>query len=293
MTGPLGAIWQVVNTGTLGKKVSVPLWVVLLSAGGLVVGLATYGYNVTRAVGTRMAKLTPSRGFAAELATSLVILVASQYGLPTSSSQCITGGVIGVALCEGTRGLNWRFLMKTFCSWISTLALVAMITAALFSQAVYAPSIPAGKAVAQYEAGIGRAAADVFGGYADALQRTGFDLRSGDALARNLVTTRKNVDMLRTGSMHTVRPWQALGYLDTALSLSQQTLGVNASSPAVCPALLSAACGAAPMDALPAPASLTSRVYGVTAPPLDARLQGGGKACSKAPCNAALAPTTS
>ena len=46
-------------------------------------------------MGTRMAKLTPSRGFCAELATALVILVASQYGLPTSSSQCITGGAQG------------------------------------------------------------------------------------------------------------------------------------------------------------------------------------------------------
>jgi sodium-dependent phosphate transporter len=51
-------------------------------------------------MGTRMAKLTPSRGFAAELSTSLVILVASQYGLPTSSSQCITGGIIGVSAPE-------------------------------------------------------------------------------------------------------------------------------------------------------------------------------------------------
>jgi hypothetical protein len=45
---------------------------------GLVTGLATYGYNVTRAMGTRMAKLSPTRGFAAELSTALVILVASQ-----------------------------------------------------------------------------------------------------------------------------------------------------------------------------------------------------------------------
>jgi len=45
-----------------------------------------------QAMGTMMAKLSPSRGFSAELATAMVIMVASQYGLPTSSSQCITGG---------------------------------------------------------------------------------------------------------------------------------------------------------------------------------------------------------
>lgn len=50
-------------------------------------GLATYGYNITRAMGTQMVCLTPSRGFAAELATAFVILVCSQWGLPNSSSQ--------------------------------------------------------------------------------------------------------------------------------------------------------------------------------------------------------------
>mgnify|MGYP000390824739 CR=1 FL=1 len=63
----------------------------------------------TAADGTaRMAKLTASRGFAAELSTSMIIMIAAQYGLPTSSSQCITGGIIGIALCEGKGGLNFN-----------------------------------------------------------------------------------------------------------------------------------------------------------------------------------------
>ena len=96
MAGPLGAIWQVYTTGNLKKSVVSPIWVrrtyrvflfcffrcaliaffviqiVLLSALGLVLGLATFGYQVTAAMGTKLAKLTPSRGFAAELATATV-----------------------------------------------------------------------------------------------------------------------------------------------------------------------------------------------------------------------------
>ena len=53
----------------------------MISALGLVTGLATYGYNVTRSMGTRMAKLSPTRGFAAELSTALVIMVCSQVGM--------------------------------------------------------------------------------------------------------------------------------------------------------------------------------------------------------------------
>jgi sodium-dependent phosphate transporter len=52
-------------------------------------------------MGVKLSKLSPTRGFCAELATAFVIMIASQYGLPTSSSQCITGGIIGVGLMEG------------------------------------------------------------------------------------------------------------------------------------------------------------------------------------------------
>ncbi len=69
---------------------------------------ATYGYNVTRSMGARMAKLSPTRGFAAELATAMVIMICAQYGLPTSSSHCITGGIIGVGLLEGKAGVNGK-----------------------------------------------------------------------------------------------------------------------------------------------------------------------------------------
>jgi sodium-dependent phosphate transporter len=103
--------------GVLYSKVSAPIWCIIVSALGLVIGLGTYGYNVTRAMGTRMAKLSPTRGFSAELSTALVIMIAAQYGLPTSSSQCITGGIIGVGLLEGKAGEPER----TLCAQLSLL----------------------------------------------------------------------------------------------------------------------------------------------------------------------------
>lgn len=54
------------------------VWIILIGALGLVIGLATYGYNVTRAMGVKLAKLTPTRGFSAELATAFVIMIAAQ-----------------------------------------------------------------------------------------------------------------------------------------------------------------------------------------------------------------------
>jgi len=284
MSGPLGAIYQVVQTGQLLKKVAPPYWVVLLSAFGLVFGLATYGYQITRAVGTRMAKLTPSRGFAAELATSLVILVASQYGLPTSSSQCITGGIIGVALCEGMAGLNWRFFARTFCSWVCTVIFVAVITAAFFAQAVYAPSLPVSRQLHRYEVGVSVAAGNLLDGYTAALRGSGYNTSAvaSDPFAQRLAVTRSNVAALIKAQ--TVKPAQALGYLDTALALYQPALAVNYSAEHVCPnPPVGPSCTLPPAPG-GAKAVLTPLKYGVSTAPLDARKQGPG-VCTRVPCN--------
>jgi sodium-dependent phosphate transporter len=155
MAGPLAAIWDVYQHGKLNKNVSPPVWIVLIGAAGLVIGLATYGYNVTRAMGVQLAKLTPTRGFAAELATALVIMIAAQYGLPQSSSQCVTGAIVGVGLLEGTSGVNWREFAKQFASWVCTLGIVGLSVAALFAQGVYAPGAVESKHIQTYKMEVG------------------------------------------------------------------------------------------------------------------------------------------
>jgi sodium-dependent phosphate transporter len=141
LTGPLATIYNVYLTGTLTKTITPEVWIIILCALGLVVGLATFGYRVSRAMGTKLAMLSPSRGFSVELATALVLLVASQFGLPTSSSQAITGSIVGVGLLEGARkGVNWKLFAKQFVSWVATMVVCALGTAGLFAQGVYSPS---------------------------------------------------------------------------------------------------------------------------------------------------------
>ena len=139
MAGPLATIWDVYNTGVLSKKVVPPVWITVLAAFSLVAGLATYGKNITKAVGKELAKITPSRGFCAEISTAIVIMVAAQYGLPTSSSQCITGGIVGVGMAEGLTGVNWLFFFETFTSWVMTIIVMACGTALMFAQGHNAP----------------------------------------------------------------------------------------------------------------------------------------------------------
>jgi sodium-dependent phosphate transporter len=145
MAGPLAVIFDIVkhpgkNVVTNGGVVMPEIWTILIGAFGLLIGLATYGYKVCAAVGTQMAKITPSRGYAAELATSFVIMIAAQFGLPTSSSQCITGGIMGIALFEGAKGINFHLVGLTAMSWVWTILVMGLGTALIFSQGIYAPN---------------------------------------------------------------------------------------------------------------------------------------------------------
>jgi len=139
MAGPLTSIYDVYQNGKLNSKAEAPIWIIILCAFSLVFGLATYGKNVVKSVGKELAKITPTRGFAAEVATAMVIMVASQYGLPTSSSQCVTGGIVGIGIVEGMGGVNWKFFAQTFASWVVTMFVMGLGTALLFSQGHNAP----------------------------------------------------------------------------------------------------------------------------------------------------------
>ena len=252
MSGPLGAIFTIIRSGSLTSSTTPPIWTVLVGAFGLIIGLGTYGYSVTRAVGTRLAKLTPSRGFAAELSTSMIIMVAAQYGLPTSSSQCITGGIIGIALCEGRGGLNFKFLFQTFMSWVWTMIFVAMITGFFFAQGAYAPSAQMARQIGYYEESLSVRSNLILTSYQSMIKATGYNTATSgnkDQFASYLATTISNTAPgkfysygqappgfypgNKAPTAQTVAPWQMVGYLDTALALMQMsvkpdtTAGIN------------------------------------------------------------------
>jgi sodium-dependent phosphate transporter len=140
--GPLAAIWYIYQNDAVSSKIDVPVWVLALGGGGIVVGLATYGVKIMEVLGKKITYISPSRGFSAELATALVVSFASKYGLPISSTQCITGAVIGISLCDkNLKDINWKIMAKIFASWIFTILVTGGISAAIFSQGVYSPNM--------------------------------------------------------------------------------------------------------------------------------------------------------
>ena len=100
--GPLAAISSAISGADLGGKASVSPWMLAIGGIGIVFGLATWGYRVMETVGKRITELTPSRGFAAQLAAATTIVVASRLGIPVSTTHTLVGAVLGVGLADRT-----------------------------------------------------------------------------------------------------------------------------------------------------------------------------------------------
>jgi PiT family inorganic phosphate transporter len=132
--GPLAAVVGVIQSGgeMVGAKAALPAWVLLLGAIGIVIGLATYGYKVIATIGKQITELTPSRGFAAELATATTVVGASAIGLPVSSTHTLVGAVLGVGLARGIGALNLGVIGKIFMSWLITLPAGAALAIVFF-----------------------------------------------------------------------------------------------------------------------------------------------------------------
>ncbi|PKM30688.1 MAG: phosphate permease [Gammaproteobacteria bacterium HGW-Gammaproteobacteria-11] len=131
--GPLAAIVGVIQSGgEIASRSIVPSWVLLIGGIGIVVGLATYGYRVIATIGRHITELTPSRGFAAELATATTVVCASGIGLPISTTHTLVGAVLGVGMARGIAALNLRVIGTIFSSWIITLPAGAGLSIVFF-----------------------------------------------------------------------------------------------------------------------------------------------------------------
>ncbi|GAB3318843.1 inorganic phosphate transporter [Haliea atlantica] len=131
--GPLAAVVSTVQSGGLvSAEASLPWWILLVGAGGIVVGLATYGFKVIATIGRKITELTPSRGFAAELGAATTVVLASGTGLPISTTHTLVGAVLGVGFARGIAALNLRTIGSIFLSWIVTLPAGAALSILFF-----------------------------------------------------------------------------------------------------------------------------------------------------------------
>ncbi|WP_111977223.1 inorganic phosphate transporter [Algibacillus agarilyticus] len=126
--GPLAAVSSIIaNDGQIVAKAELAWWILPLGGLGIVSGLALFGHRVMATIGKGITHLTPSRGFAAELAAASTVVIASGTGLPISTTQTLVGAVLGVGLARGIAALNLGVVRNIAISWVVTLPIGAAL----------------------------------------------------------------------------------------------------------------------------------------------------------------------
>jgi PiT family inorganic phosphate transporter len=117
----------------------VPTWVILACAGAIAAGTAAGGTRIIKTMGTKIIKITPLQGFAAETAGALTILGASHFGVPVSTTHCINACIMGVGASKRVSAVRWGVATNILIAWVVTLpmagafAWVSMKILALFA----------------------------------------------------------------------------------------------------------------------------------------------------------------
>lgn len=109
--GPLAGIVDAVATGAVSTKASIPIWVMAIGALGIAVGLGLFGPRLIRTVGSEITELDKTRAFCIALSAAITVIVASQLGLPVSSTHIAVGGVFGVGFLREYLKRNYAMML--------------------------------------------------------------------------------------------------------------------------------------------------------------------------------------
>ena len=112
------AAYGVVPTG---KDFFIPDWVKIVCAVSIGVGTATGGWRIIRTMGTRITKLTPVQGFAAETSAGTVIEIATRLGIPISTTHAISGAILGVGATRRLSAVRWGIAGRIVSAWVLTI----------------------------------------------------------------------------------------------------------------------------------------------------------------------------
>ena len=128
--GPFAAILDVFKNGIINPSAPVPFAVMIMFGVSLVVGLWFLGKEVIATVGSKLAEIRPTTGFSAELGASIVILLATQLGIPVSSTHILIGAILGIGIYN--HNANWKMMKPIGLAWIITLPAAAVLSSISF-----------------------------------------------------------------------------------------------------------------------------------------------------------------
>ena len=125
----MGIITLALLTAGVIPTFEVPVWVIVVSATALSLGTAVGGWRIMRTMGQRVAKLEPVHGFAAETTAASILIGTAHFGMPVSTTQVISGAIMGVGSSQGLRGVRWGVAQRILVAWILTIPAAGIIAA--------------------------------------------------------------------------------------------------------------------------------------------------------------------
>lgn len=127
--GPVSAIYSIVTSnGDVTMNQPPVFWLILMGCVGVVAGLFIYGHKVIATVGHGITMLTPSRAFAATIASAGTVIISTSIGIPVSATQTLVGGVMGVGMARGIGALNLVVVRNIIFSWVVTVPCTALLS---------------------------------------------------------------------------------------------------------------------------------------------------------------------
>ena len=115
------------SQGMLGGSFHVPLWVVLACQAAMALGTLIGGWRIVRTMGSKITHLKPMQGFCAETGGAITLFLATELGVPVSTTHTITGAIVGVGTARRVSAVRWNIASGIVVAWVVTLPAAAII----------------------------------------------------------------------------------------------------------------------------------------------------------------------
>jgi len=125
----MGIIWLLLMTANLATPQHLPVWVVVACYVAIALGTLFGGWRIVKTMGQRITKLRPVGGFAAETGGAISLFLATNLGIPVSTTHTITGSIIGVGSAQRVRAVRWGVAGNIVAAWVLTIPASALIAA--------------------------------------------------------------------------------------------------------------------------------------------------------------------
>ena len=129
----MGIITEVLLTAKIITEFKVPVWVILSAHAAIALGTFFGGWRIVHTMGKRLTRLKPRTGFCAETGAAAAILIATQLGLPVSTTHAVGGALAGVGSVQRFKAVRWGVARNVMWAWILTIPASAAVAGLVFA----------------------------------------------------------------------------------------------------------------------------------------------------------------